>query len=1458
MDTSLSLDTNKTYVRFKSIVKKWEKDFVKENGRVPSKYDIKEATHEVRYAYKYYFNMKSEVLESSLMDITADMDESNFTFSEFDVTNALEMNSDNLNDTEDNVFHAIPTADQIGELMSSQDDSKKSKAGGVWGDHLNRKKTEPKKSKIISKVFQTNHVSSELFKGCTFNKRNPRKSLSQSFRKSVSKCEGGDKPITNEPPVVLTSILLEEKTSNQVRNNIHIINKYKDLNISSVNSVQSVMMNNSPTVRQINPGWLSRCSDLPIPRSLESAMTEHATENGDDPKIVKSQSYGLKNLSVCPILPPLDESCLSDFVENSESEAELIQSKPNTYRKIRPVVKRCKIEKPGIDQVSPNHSKVIKHPLKSVQEESPVGNLDGSLDESPDRKKVTKRGPNKKKVPAKAKKVVVKKGISKEPLTQGAKKRIVRVKKVPQKLMLTSDSECEQDNVTRKRVTTRATRGKLTKNVKDKIVEEETTVDHSEFENFFMGDDENIAFPRFPIKSSILKESNLVDGLAAALQIPRDVKQCDKTRPRMTNLTQEEKMQKKIDDGSLNENFVKINLEKKVYARGKKTMNFSKFKKQQWKDKKKMLHNTPEFPEGGILKCFKCGQPGHMSRFCKAGRGSDLLALDEYDNAEKSPYISLQDAESLKCPENTPTVSENIMYQSINQTDFNRDMPNSSQNAESAGSLSLKGIHHIPDSFIKLLATPSGNNKVQQPKIEALYPLAADGTLDNLPVEVMKALKKFGHTDFRSGQEIAVMRILSGLSTLVTLSTGSGKSLCYQLPAYLYAKHNKCITLVISPLVSLMEDQVTSMPDFVNAACLHTNQSPTTREKIIELIKAGDIHILLISPEAIVAGEKSTGFGAILRQLPPIAFACIDEVHCVSQWSHNFRPSYLMICRVLREKMGVRCVLGLTATATKPTISEIVHHLEITDGIAGVITNKPLPDNLVLTVSKDAQRDHYLLELLDSERFLECNSIIVYCIRRDECERVASLIRSSMQGSKPTLLVESQSTGSKKRKRFSWIVEAYHAGMSAAKRRRTQQAFMSGELRIVVATVAFGMGINKSDIRGVIHYNMPGSFESYVQEVGRAGRDGLPAQCHVFIDKDCKDKDELLRHIHANSIERHVIRKMLQKVFLPCGCSKMMKNMAGADGDSNTAKCQGHEVAFSVDQTVSELDIPSENIATLLCYLELHPKKFAKVLSNVYTNCKIISYGGVAALLKAAEKCPPLAMALALQRKRGTELDKSGILEFCVIEVAAAIGWESGVVKYQLKNLEWHKPNGFPKKTLLRVEFNTLGFRVKSPGDLSSSELDAALDSLYERTQLQEKTMLHQLQQVSKALFSVSFASIFQCSTQKDEKAYVEKSNSLKDTIRSYFSSDSPSPTDIELDARPINRELVAQDVRGLVATYRDCTFTGRAVARILQGISSPNFPAIVWGRCRYWRSHISADFYELVNIGKQQIISMR
>lgn len=499
------------------------------------------------------------------------------------------------------------------------------------------------------------------------------------------------------------------------------------------------------------------------------------------------------------------------------------------------------------------------------------------------------------------------------------------------------------------------------------------------------------------------------------------------------------------------------------------------------------------------------------------------------------------------------------------------------------------------------------------------------------------------------------------------------------------------------------------------------NLSPhRQREKIMEQIKSGKVEILLVSPEAIVAGEKSTGFGSLLRQLPPIAFACIDEAHCVSQWSHNFRPSYLMICRVLREKLGVKTILGLTATATIHTRESIVNHIGVPDGLAGIISDIPLPENLVLTVSKDENRDRALIALLRSERFETLHSIIVYCTRREECERISGILRMSLQENAELPVAAT----SKKRKRVNWGAEAYHAGLPASRRRTIQSAFMSGELRIVVATVAFGMGINKADIRGIIHYNMPKSFENYVQEVGRAGRDGKPSHCHVFLDSRGNDLSELRRHIYANSIDRHVIRKLLRKVFVPCACGQQMKRRSD-DGERN---CKGHEVSFSVDATVQSLDIPEENIATLLCYLELHEKRYIKVLGNAYTKCKIISYGGPNYLKQAAKTCPPLAMAIAMSLKKTENVNvELSSIEFDVIEIAAAIGWDSGVVKYQLKQLEWTTVNGANRRSLLSTSFNDLGFRIRSPGDLTDDELDSALDTLAKRTSSQESTQLAQV-----------------------------------------------------------------------------------------------------------------------------------
>lgn len=313
-----------------------------------------------------------------------------------------------------------------------------------------------------------------------------------------------------------------------------------------------------------------------------------------------------------------------------------------------------------------------------------------------------------------------------------------------------------------------------------------------------------------------------------------------------------------------------------------------------------------------------------------------------------------------------------------------------------------------------------------------------------------------------------------------------------------------------------------------------------------------------------------------------------------------------------------------------------------------------------------------------------------------------------------------------------------------------QKAFMCGNLRIVVATVAFGMGINKRDIRAVIHYNMPKDFESYVQEVGRAGRDGMLAHCHLFLDALGRDLNELRRHIHSNTVDRFVLRKLLEKVFVECKCR------------SKEISCKGHEVAFDCNDTIHALDIPEENIYTLLCYLELHPKKLIKVLTPVYTNCKIQSYKGARALHNAAKKCPPLAVACALDSK------KSGTLNFNVVEIARTISWDSGVVKSQLKSTEWDKTNDKWKKTGIVVDFSNLGFRVFSRGDMTPTELDEALDYLIQRVEGQEKRAAVQLEVVYSA-FSYFSVSKFK---EVEEDFGKEKSDKLKEVIREYFESE--------------------------------------------------------------------------------------
>ncbi|NXQ09234.1 RECQ4 helicase, partial [Vidua macroura] len=187
------------------------------------------------------------------------------------------------------------------------------------------------------------------------------------------------------------------------------------------------------------------------------------------------------------------------------------------------------------------------------------------------------------------------------------------------------------------------------------------------------------------------------------------------------------------------------------------------------------------------------------------------------------------------------------------------------------------------DFFPPELSPPSS----PPPPMDPFYPPNPDGTIPDPPEEVLEALRILGFDSFRPGQAEAIMRVLSGISTLLLLPTGSGKSLCYQLPAFLYHRRSRCISLVISPLVSLMDDQVSNLPSPLKAICIHSNLTQSQREAAIKKVRSGRVQILLLSPEFITG---SGFFSRFSHDFPPVAFACLDEAHCISQWSHNFRP----------------------------------------------------------------------------------------------------------------------------------------------------------------------------------------------------------------------------------------------------------------------------------------------------------------------------------------------------------------------------------------------------------------------------------------------------------------------------------------------------------------------------------------------------------------------------------------
>ena len=331
--------------------------------------------------------------------------------------------------------------------------------------------------------------------------------------------------------------------------------------------------------------------------------------------------------------------------------------------------------------------------------------------------------------------------------------------------------------------------------------------------------------------------------------------------------------------------------------------------------------------------------------------------------------------------------------------------------------------------------------------------------------ELLRLLKRFfGYDGFRPLQAEIIQHTLAGKDSLVLMPTGGGKSLCFQLPAIA----RKGMALVISPLISLMKDQVEGLiANGIPAAALNSSMPDTIRWQVKQRCKNGQMKLLYVSPETLLSE-----LDYLIPQLD-IALIAIDEAHCISRWGHDFRPEYTQLS-ILKTRFPAIPIIALTATADKITRNDIVQQLGL--GEPEIFISSFDRPNLSLEVRRGLMQKEKIMTIVRMTRKYPNQSGIVYCLKRDDTEKVAEILTNL----------------------YHIPAVAYHAGMTAPAREKAQNDFINDRVSVVCATVAFGMGIDKSNIRWIIHYNMPGSMENYYQEIGRSGRDGLASDTILF------------------------------------------------------------------------------------------------------------------------------------------------------------------------------------------------------------------------------------------------------------------------------------------------------------------------------------------------------------------------
>ncbi|KAI3328758.1 ATP-dependent DNA helicase recQ [Ustulina deusta] len=404
----------------------------------------------------------------------------------------------------------------------------------------------------------------------------------------------------------------------------------------------------------------------------------------------------------------------------------------------------------------------------------------------------------------------------------------------------------------------------------------------------------------------------------------------------------------------------------------------------------------------------------------------------------------------------------------------------------------------------------AGSKRVQNPSNRVMQ-ASAHEQYDAIARSILKA--NFGYDDFRHEQAAAIRAVLRGENALVVFPTAAGKSLCYQIPSLAFHHLDDArlterqsatghgITIVVSPLIALMKDQVDALQSRgIPAVCLDSTKTYDEQMSVNALIRKGNCRLLYCAPERV----NNERFAETMRFVPGgVRLIAVDEAHCISEWGHSFRPDYLKVARFAREVKAER-VICLTATATPRVAEDIRNAFSIKE--CNMFRTSPYRPNLQLHAEAVKVRDDKLPRLLE---FLKNHDgpTLVYVTLRRQAEDLAYYLSS-----------------------LGHSAACFHAGLSTERKTLTQEAFMAGSIRIVVATIAFGMGIDKADIRNIVHYDIPNTIEEYSQQVGRAGRDGKPSFCALYL---CGDDFRLKERVVQRDLpSRQSLQKLLEDIFL--------------------------------------------------------------------------------------------------------------------------------------------------------------------------------------------------------------------------------------------------------------------------------------------------------------------------------------